>query len=53
MKRIDRGAQCGQLNCDVTDKAQVTSMVEQAVATYGRLDAAFTNAGINSDTAPL
>ncbi len=28
-------------------------MVEQAVITYGRLDAAFNNAGINSDGAPL
>lgn len=25
---------------------------EQAIATYGRLDAAFNNAGINSDAAP-
>jgi len=41
------------LHCDVTDKAQVTRMVEQAVTTYGRLDAAFNNAGINSDGASL
>jgi NAD(P)-dependent dehydrogenase (short-subunit alcohol dehydrogenase family) len=41
------------VTCDVTDKAQVTRMVEQAVITYGRLDAAFNNAGINSDGAPL
>src|SRR5262245_48864914 len=41
------------LHCDVTDQAQVTAMIEQAVATYGRLDAAFNNAGINSDAAPL
>jgi NAD(P)-dependent dehydrogenase (short-subunit alcohol dehydrogenase family) len=39
--------------CDVTDKAQVTAMVEQAVSTYGRLDAAFNNAGINTSGAPL
>jgi NAD(P)-dependent dehydrogenase (short-subunit alcohol dehydrogenase family) len=39
--------------CDVTDTAQVRSMVEQVVRTYGRLDAAFNNAGINSDSAPL
>jgi len=32
------------LGCDVTNKAQVTAMIEQAVATYGRLDAAFNNA---------
>jgi NAD(P)-dependent dehydrogenase (short-subunit alcohol dehydrogenase family) len=36
--------------CDVRDKAQVTAMVEQAVQTFGRLDAAFNNAGINSES---
>src|SRR5205823_7365841 len=41
------------VTCDVTDKAQVTAMIEQAVDTYGRLDAAFNNAGVNSDSAPL
>jgi NAD(P)-dependent dehydrogenase (short-subunit alcohol dehydrogenase family) len=41
------------LNCDVTDKAQVTTMFEQAATMYGRLDAAFNNAGINSDSASL
>ena len=39
--------------CDVADKAQVTAMIEQAVDTYGRLDAAFNNAGINCENAPL
>jgi NAD(P)-dependent dehydrogenase (short-subunit alcohol dehydrogenase family) len=39
--------------CDVTDKAQVTAMIEQAVDTYGRLDAAFNNARINRENAPL
>jgi NAD(P)-dependent dehydrogenase (short-subunit alcohol dehydrogenase family) len=32
--------------CDVSDEAQVASMVERTVATFGRLDAAFNNAGI-------
>ena len=41
------------LTCDVTDKAQVAAMVEQAIGTYGRLDAAFNNAGINTSGAPL
>jgi NAD(P)-dependent dehydrogenase (short-subunit alcohol dehydrogenase family) len=41
------------LTCDVTDKAQVTTMIEQAAVTYGRLDAAFNNAGVNSDGASL
>ena len=39
--------------CDVTDRDQVNAMIEQAVRTYGRLDAAFNNAGINSDGAPM
>lgn len=34
--------------CDVTDEAQVRQMVEQTVATFGRLDAAYNNAGIQS-----
>ena len=41
------------LPCDVTDKSQVTAMIERTIATYGRVDAAFNNAGINSDSAPL
>jgi NAD(P)-dependent dehydrogenase (short-subunit alcohol dehydrogenase family) len=41
------------VTCDVTERAQVTAMIAQAVRTYGRLDAAFNNAGINSDSAPL
>lgn len=41
------------VTCDVADRAQVTEMVSQAVATYGRLDAAFNNAGVNSAAAPL
>jgi NAD(P)-dependent dehydrogenase (short-subunit alcohol dehydrogenase family) len=32
--------------CDVADEAQAAAMVEQTVATYGRLDMAFNNAGI-------
>jgi NAD(P)-dependent dehydrogenase (short-subunit alcohol dehydrogenase family) len=39
------------VTCDVTDTAQVAAMIERAVSTYGRLDAAFNNAGVNSDSA--
>jgi len=39
--------------CDVTDIAQVEAMIERAVSTYGRLDAAFNNAGVNSEAAAL
>ncbi|MCP1845024.1 NAD(P)-dependent dehydrogenase (short-subunit alcohol dehydrogenase family) [Bradyrhizobium sp. USDA 4524] len=41
------------IGCDVTDRGQVNAMIEQAIETYGKLDAAFNNAGINCDAAPL
>ena len=34
--------------CDVSDDAQVEAMVKQTVATFGRLDAAYNNAGIQN-----
>src|SRR6201989_2288959 len=34
--------------CDVSDDAQVESMVRQTVTTFGRLDAAYNNAGIQN-----
>ena len=34
------------VTCDVADELQVAAMVERAVATFGRLDMAFNNAGI-------
>jgi len=36
------------INCDVTDEAQVKRMVDQTVSAFGRLDAAFNNAGVQS-----
>ncbi len=36
------------IRCDVSDEAQVKAMVEKTVSTFGRLDAAFNNAGIQS-----
>ena len=36
------------VRCDVSDDAQVEAMVEQAVATFGRLDAAYNNAGVQN-----
>jgi NAD(P)-dependent dehydrogenase (short-subunit alcohol dehydrogenase family) len=41
------------MTCDVRDRNQVRAMTEQAVKAYGRLDAAFNNAGINCDGAPM
>lgn len=34
------------VRCDVSDDVQVEAMVKQTVATFGRLDVAFNNAGI-------
>jgi len=34
--------------CDVSDDAQVEAMVKKTVATFGRLDAAYNNAGIQN-----
>lgn len=36
------------VRCDVSDDAQVEAMVEQAVAIFGRLDAAYNNAGVQN-----
>jgi NAD(P)-dependent dehydrogenase (short-subunit alcohol dehydrogenase family) len=38
--------------CDVSDDAQVTAMVERTVSAFGRLDAAFNNAGVMAHIAP-
>jgi NAD(P)-dependent dehydrogenase (short-subunit alcohol dehydrogenase family) len=39
------------VRCDVADEAQVKAMVEQTVSAFGRLDAAFNNAGVQSPIA--
>src|ERR1700739_3316684 len=36
------------VKCDVADDAQVEAMLEQAVAAFGRLDAAYNNAGVQN-----
>ncbi len=36
------------VRCDVSDDAQVEAMVAQTIATFGRLDAAYNNAGIQN-----
>ena len=41
------------IRCDVTDDVQVKALVEHAVATFGRLDAAFNSAGIQSPVAEV
>jgi NAD(P)-dependent dehydrogenase (short-subunit alcohol dehydrogenase family) len=36
------------IRCDVADDAQVEAMVQQTVATFGRLDTAYNNAGVQN-----
>jgi NAD(P)-dependent dehydrogenase (short-subunit alcohol dehydrogenase family) len=39
------------VRCDVSNDAQVEAMVNQAVARFGRLDAAYNNAGVQNELA--
>jgi NAD(P)-dependent dehydrogenase (short-subunit alcohol dehydrogenase family) len=48
---VAQGHKALAIHCDVADDAQVEAMVEQTVATFGRLDAAFNNAGVQSPLA--
>jgi NAD(P)-dependent dehydrogenase (short-subunit alcohol dehydrogenase family) len=48
---IAAGHKALAIRCDVADEAQVAAMVEQTVSTFGRLDAAFNNAGIQGPVA--
>ncbi|MGY4319938.1 glucose 1-dehydrogenase [Bradyrhizobium sp. JR3.5] len=43
-----RGHKTLAIRCDVANDAQVEAMVERTVATFGRLDAAYNNAGIQN-----
>ena len=44
----DRGYKTLGVTCDVSDDAQVQAMVKSTVAAFGRLDAAYNNAGIQN-----
>ncbi len=45
----DAGGEAIFVKTDVTDRAQVEALVQAAVDTYGQLDIAFNNAGIEGD----
>jgi NAD(P)-dependent dehydrogenase (short-subunit alcohol dehydrogenase family) len=47
----ERGRKVLPIHCDVSDDAQVEATVAQTVATFGRLDAAYNNAGIQNELA--
>lgn len=42
----DQGHKTLAVRCDVSDDAQVEAMVSQTVSTFGKLDAAYNNAGV-------
>jgi NAD(P)-dependent dehydrogenase (short-subunit alcohol dehydrogenase family) len=44
----DQGYKTLAIRCDVSDDAQVEAMVKETVATFGRLDAAYNNAGVQN-----
>jgi NAD(P)-dependent dehydrogenase (short-subunit alcohol dehydrogenase family) len=45
---VEAGHQAIGIRCDVAQIDEVEAMVKEAVATFGRLDAAFNNAGIQN-----
>ncbi len=51
-KLMAAGHKAIAVRCDVSDDAQVAAMVDRTVAEFGRLDAAFNNAGVMARMAP-
>lgn len=49
----DAGGEASFLRTDVSSEDDVKALVDHAVTTYGRLDAAFNNAGIGGAAGPL
>jgi NAD(P)-dependent dehydrogenase (short-subunit alcohol dehydrogenase family) len=50
---VGRGARAQALRCDVTSAEQVKAAVDATLSSFGRLDAAFNNAGIEQPPAAL
>lgn len=49
----DNGYNAASYMCDVSSEKQVQTMIEDIVATYGKLDCAFNNAGIQTPQKPM
>jgi NAD(P)-dependent dehydrogenase (short-subunit alcohol dehydrogenase family) len=47
-KLVAAGHKASAVRCNVADEDEVAAMVQQTVAAFGRLDAAFNNAGVMS-----
>lgn len=52
-KLVAAGHKALAVRCDVSDDAQVAAMVDRTAAEFGRLDAAFNNAGVMAGIAPI
>ena len=51
-KLVAAGHKAIAVRCDVSDDSQVAAMVDRTVDEFGRLDAAFNNAGVMAQLAP-
>jgi NAD(P)-dependent dehydrogenase (short-subunit alcohol dehydrogenase family) len=49
----DTGAECLFVRSDVSSEADVQALMQKAIATYGKLNCAFNNAGIGGAVKPL
>src|SRR5947209_19896561 len=47
------GSEALAIACDVSEPDQVETAIQQVIATFGRLDVAFNNAGIENKAAPV
>jgi NAD(P)-dependent dehydrogenase (short-subunit alcohol dehydrogenase family) len=45
---VSAGHKAVAVRCNVTDETEVAAMVEQIVSSFGHLDAAYNNAGVQS-----
>jgi NAD(P)-dependent dehydrogenase (short-subunit alcohol dehydrogenase family) len=52
-KLVAAGHNALAVRCDVSDDAEVASLVDRTVAEFGRLDAAFNNAGVMARITPV
>src|SRR5207245_2357275 len=51
-KLVADGRKAIPVRCDVSDDSEVAAMVDRTVAEFGRLDAAFNNAGVMAHISP-
>lgn len=49
----EKGAECLYVHSDASNEEDIKALVQKTVETYGRLDCAFNNAGIESPMKPL